>query len=474
MYALKADQCRASFYEFVKHMWDVVCAEKFTYNWHIQMLCYELQQIGFRIINRESQPYDLVINISPGETKSILVSQMFNAWLWTHDESIRFLGSSHTHSLSEFNSMMCQEIILSEKFIKTFGKIRLKENMKGKGDFMTMKNGRRKTTSVGTKITGSHFHCIAFDDIVDADAELSYNAIQDAKNHMTKCWSRKVDEDITVFILVMQRVATNDPTEFFKVLSTRKVKHIRLPAEDREGVLITPQEWRQFYKNGLMNPNRKTKEALRKIESKGIVKYNAQYLQSPNDLKGKTVKRDMFVFKKKSDFPLNFFNVNNKLIGDTAYTEKDKNDPSGYLICTYKDSFLYLLDFIEVWLEYPENLDLIEKLMHSFHCNLGYLENKASGTSLAQGARKTKQLNVADYERKNIDKKALLIDIALPMLQARRVVVVYDDHDNEQIQRMDYFVTCITVFKDDTVHDEAVDTINMAVDLCNEHQRNWS
>lgn len=472
----KAKQCKESFYEFVKFMWPVVCAEKFVFNFHIKYLCNELQVIGLRVVRREKALYDLIINISPGETKSILVSQMFNAWLWLHDDSIRFLGSSHTHSLSETNSMLCQEIILSERFQKTFGIIRLKENMKGKGDFMTVNNGRRKTTSVGTKITGSHFHVIAFDDLVDDETELGFKQIQEAKNHMNKCWSRKVDEEVTVFILVMQRVAANDPTPYFKTLSTRQVKHIRLPAEStpENPYLVSPPELKKYYVDGLMNPNRKTKPILNKLKSKGITKYNARYGQSPDELKGKIVKRDHFIFKKLSDFPTNFFSVKNKLVADTAYTENKNNDPSGFLIVSYKDSFLYLLDFWEQWLEFPEAVDRMAFLMRLYNCNAAYVENKASGLSVSQSIRKIKSLNAIDYQQTKADKKARLVD-ALPMLESKRVVIVYDDTDLEQVARMDYFLSTLTVFPDNTVHDESVDTIVMAINLCEQdYNREWN
>lgn len=274
----------------------------------------------------------------------------------------------------------------------------------------------------------------------------------------------------------MQRVAANDPTTYFKTLSTRKVKHIRLPAEStpEHPYLVSPPELKKYYVDGVMNPNRKNKETLKKLRARGITQYNATHGQQPEEIKGKVVKKDYFIIKKKSDYPQNYFSVKNKLVIDPAYTEKDTNDPNGFLVCTYKDSFLYLLDFFEEWLEYPEALDRLDVLYRMFNCNGAYIENKASGLSLAQGARKMKGLNAVDYEQSKVDKKARLID-KLPMFEAKRIVLVYDDSDLDQVFRLDNFVSMLTQFPDNSIHDEAVDTIVMAIDLCESaYEREWN
>ena len=40
--------CRASFFDFVKQFWHVVIKEKPVWNWHIQLLCDELQASAYR------------------------------------------------------------------------------------------------------------------------------------------------------------------------------------------------------------------------------------------------------------------------------------------------------------------------------------------------------------------------------------------------------------------------------------------
>ena len=85
---IEADACKARFFEFVKSFWEVIIPEEPVYNWHIEYLCDELQKLANYIVNRLPKPYDLIINIPPGTSKSTIVTIMFPAWLWTIDPTI--------------------------------------------------------------------------------------------------------------------------------------------------------------------------------------------------------------------------------------------------------------------------------------------------------------------------------------------------------------------------------------------------
>ena len=43
--AVQSDECRKSFFYFVKTFWDVIIPETPVFNWHIEYLCEELQVI---------------------------------------------------------------------------------------------------------------------------------------------------------------------------------------------------------------------------------------------------------------------------------------------------------------------------------------------------------------------------------------------------------------------------------------------
>jgi hypothetical protein len=41
----KAEMCRRSFYYFVQQFWEIIINETPVWNWHIEYLCNELQEI---------------------------------------------------------------------------------------------------------------------------------------------------------------------------------------------------------------------------------------------------------------------------------------------------------------------------------------------------------------------------------------------------------------------------------------------
>ena len=71
-----------------------------VFNWHIPYLCEELQKLSKYIVHREPKPYDLIVNIPPGTTKSTIVTIMWPVWLWTQDPTIRIITNSYSGGLS--------------------------------------------------------------------------------------------------------------------------------------------------------------------------------------------------------------------------------------------------------------------------------------------------------------------------------------------------------------------------------------
>ncbi len=53
--AVQADECRKSFFYFVKTFWAVIIPETPVFNWHIPYLCEELQELSGYIVRREKE-----------------------------------------------------------------------------------------------------------------------------------------------------------------------------------------------------------------------------------------------------------------------------------------------------------------------------------------------------------------------------------------------------------------------------------
>ncbi len=281
---------KESFYEFVKEFWDTIVPEEYIPNWHIEYLCDELQVIAERVFRWEPKEYDLVINISPGSTKSTICSIMFHPWAWTRMPSARIIGGSYAHNLSMDLSRRGRDVVKSDKYQRTFPNIKLREDQDTKSYYVNTKGGSRYAVGVGGSVTGMHGHFLMVDDPIDPNKAISEPELATANRWMAETLpTRKVNKVVVPTILIMQRLHQNDCTanmiEHIKAAQMidggpLKLKHICLPAELSDKV--KPKRLRHFYKNGLMDSVRLPKEVLNEnLATIGEYGYAGQFMQWP-------------------------------------------------------------------------------------------------------------------------------------------------------------------------------------------------
>lgn len=276
---LIASICRDSFYEFVKEFWGEVIAEKPVWNWHIRYLCYELQKLAERVFEGLPKKYDLVINISPGSTKSTIFSRMFPAWVWTRMPEAVTICGSFEKNLARDMGRNSKDIINSSKYKEAFPEIEIRRDLESNSHFGNTLKGERKSVGVGGNITGSHAHFIIIDDPLNPREAVSTLGLKNANDWMTETIpSRKKDLAIVPTILIMQRLHQDDPTQ--NMIARKGVKHICLPAELTPAV--SPKKLRKRYVNGLMDTTRLPKKVLESQEEVLLAYgYACQYLQTP-------------------------------------------------------------------------------------------------------------------------------------------------------------------------------------------------
>lgn len=450
---VKAELCRRSFYYFLQEFWNVVIPEDPIYNWHMKYICDELQYLNTFVVDRKPKPYDLIINISPGTTKSTIVTQMYNAWVWTIDPSQRFITTSYSHYLALSQSIKTRDIITSDKYLAYFPDIKIKSDQAGKSDFWNTSGGQRFTTSTGGTITGIHAHQIVIDDPINPKQAASDVERNNANEFVTSTLSsRKIDKEITPTILIMQRLHEEDPTGVM-LSKNKKIKHINLPAED-DGT-IKPKELSKKYKDGLMDPIRLSRKVLDEaLIDLGSYGFAGQYMQNPAPQEGGLIKKDWFPIIEWQE---EFNNLTWNFIADTAYTSKEENDPSGY-IAYAKDNNDYIIRFADTeHLEFPE----LCKALPSFAHQNGYssrsiieVEPKASGKSLVQTLRRQTKLNVKEGVPPAKDKVARVKDVS-PIMESGRVKLIRGNWNKD-------FLDQITMFPN-AKHDEYVDCITMMI-----------
>ena len=313
---MTAEITKRSFVKFVKEFWnEVPGSQPLIWNWHMDVICEELEVVARRVFENKPKLYDLIINISPATSKSTLVSILYPCWIWANMPKGRIISASHATELVLDLSNKARQVIKGEKYQECFPDIILREDQDTKSYWANILGGDRYTCTVsGKSPIGFHAHWILVDDALDpkkATSEVELKEAQDFFDNVIP--SRKVDKEVSVTILLMQRLHELDPTGHWlkqaKKLGSAKIKHFKLPAEiplNEQGVrdtsIVIPQDLVPRYEeNGwLMDPIRLSKEVLDELKAKSLYSYAGQYLQSPSPLGGGLFKETYFIQRAKA------------------------------------------------------------------------------------------------------------------------------------------------------------------------------
>ncbi|NCX93173.1 MAG: hypothetical protein EBX40_00640 [Gammaproteobacteria bacterium] len=375
-----AELCRRDFFFFIQEFWEYVSPEKPIYNWHVQKLAEEAQDVIFRLRDRKPKQYDGIVNQPPGTTKSIIWSIMLQAWGWAVDPTLRFLCISYSDALALQHAVKCRDVIRSDKYRRYFPEIEIKEDSDNKSDFKNTKQGQRMSAGLTGSITGIHAHLIVIDDPLNPKQAASDADCANARNLIdSTLTSRKVDKEVTATWLIMQRLSENDPTAH--LLSKRErgknVKHICLPAEVKDGV--KPKELAQYYVDGLLDPVRLSRSVLADMKiDMGARVYAGQMSQRPAPATGLIWQR-WFKVVPDAEFPAPKLMQHYGTDWDLAYTENKENAASAYITAGKVGKNIYIDDFGYEWLEFPQLIKWM-KSKPGPH----YIEAKASGKSAKQ------------------------------------------------------------------------------------------
>ncbi len=479
-----AMNCMTSFYDFYRNFWDILSPEVFVDNWHIHVMCTELEKILIRVKNRESNPHDTTFNIPPGSSKSSLISQAFPIWCWLHDPALVIITMSYNLDLAKDHSFKSKKIFTSQRFQTLFQP--LFKKIHGKPIYLVKNNekewinnfgGIRYVTSPDSTATGKHAHIIIKDDPISAEQAQSeaYRKRVNRFNNETLS-NRKVNKKVTATIMVMQRLHSDDPTGN----DIKKEKNINMfvfPAELSKALqprerLLTPEESglmkpitiEEMYKlnDGLLDPVRLGVEELnaQKKELQSLA-YAGQYGQEPFPEEGNKVKREWFNYCKLKEVPESGLTPIDLWV-DGAYTKIRENDPTGLMVAAYhaKENRLYLFGAVDDWLEMPDLMKLIPEYCEGHNVNESdsriRIEPKASGKSLRQLINAETDYNAVEINSHLVQEgKSARLAVAAPKIESGRVWLV-------EGAWTDHFVTQLCGYPN-VDHDEFVDLIGYAV-----------
>lgn len=467
---------------FFKHRQGI----KFLVNWHHHLVCDTVQ----RVIDGTLK--NVVINVPPGSSKTEIVAINLIARGLAINPRARFLHISYSDDLALLNSQTARDIVQSDEYQDKWP-LKIADDSRSKKRWNVEVDGKSAggvyAVSLGGQITGfraGHMTdgwqgAIIIDDPLKVEDSYSKTR-RDAANRklVSTVKSRKASPD-TPIIVIMQRLAEEDPTGFIKAGKvTGDWEFIEIPSlVDDQYVDALEEKYRDLVDQDAERdekgrysywPYKEPLEELLEMERGGKGKdgnptsryvFSGQYQQRPSPLGGDIIKSENFGRYKV--LPRMLFR---KVFGDTAQKTAERNDFSVFQCWGLgEDGHIYLLDLIRgkwpapelkrraiaFWHKHKETGDFDSVLRQML------IEDKSSGTGLIQDIQADGGIPVKGIERAT-DKLTRVMDV-VSYIEAGLVCIPEDAP-----WVADFVAECEAFTADDThAHDDQIDPMVDAI-----------
>jgi len=405
---------------FCKFFFKAVFGERFRVGPHHYVIARVLEDVLWGRRNR------VIINVPPGFTKTMEAVIMFVARALAIFPDARFIHTSFSDPLVNFNSSQTQDVVNSPEYQALWPRV-IRPDVSGKGLWRTAEDGGMLAKSARGTITGFRAGrmnaadvftgAILIDDPLKPDDQFSAperNKVNTRFN--TTMRSRIMVEDVPI-IVIMQRLHQDDYCGFLlKGGGGYYWDHLNLPvtidnsaeypAEYTHGIPIE-----HGLPDGPLWPEKFNEDQIKLLMADEYV-FASQYMQNPMAAGGQVFKR-----------PLNYWselpNLQYRIIyGDTAQKDKEQNDFSVFQ-CWGKgvDGKAYLLDQVRGKWKAPDLQRNAETFWAKHKAIKGVgtgalrcmkIEDKVSGTGLIQSL---KGVPVEAIQREK-DKYTRALDVA--------------------------------------------------------------
>lgn len=263
---IEAAACRESFWSFVRRAWHTVePGQHYVDGWHIGVICAHLEAVS------RGEIHNLIINIPPRCTKSLLLCVFWPAWIWTWAPEKKFLFVSYAATLSVRDSIKCRMVIESPWYQRLFGHgFQLSESQNKRDNYLNTAGGQRISSSIGGTVTGEGGDFCAADDPHNVEQALSEHVRGTTLRWFDETWPTRLNNPQSGGrVVIMQRLHEQDVTGH--LMETGDYELLVLPMEfesDRncvtslgipdqrtqEGELLWPERFGEKALSGLKTP----------------------------------------------------------------------------------------------------------------------------------------------------------------------------------------------------------------------------
>lgn len=289
---------------FFKQAWpELEPTSSLRHNWHIDVLCDELQRQAERIAAGKKKEYDIIINIPPGSSKSTIVRRLFIPWVWTRFPGQKFITASFDKGLSLDHAVDSRTVIMSEWYKRHWGDIfQLKFDQNVKGYFKNSAAGFCLAVSVTSSSIGRRCDWTIIDDPNDPKKDEVPEQRMSVINWFSKTiYKRLNNAEIGQRLIVQQRTHENDLTGYLLANYPKDFKLFCIPGEESDDV--SPPELRKYYVSGLFDPVNYSRVTLADDKKKLGPDYYGQIMQRPSPAEGGIFKKQWWRFWKPKGTP---------------------------------------------------------------------------------------------------------------------------------------------------------------------------
>ena len=384
---------RGGLLAFVRYFWPVLEPQTpFVVGWPLEAICQHLEAVTFGEITR------LLMNVPPGFMKSLLTDVFWPAWEAgpMNMPHLRYVTFSYSARLTERDNRRFRDLILSPEYQLLWGE-RFKLLKQGETLVSNDKTGWKLATSVGGVGTGERGDRVILDDPHNVkEAESDLIRTQTVTWFQEAMENRVNDLKKSAIIVIMQRVHELDVSG--SIIKSGGYVHLCIPFEFEPGRKCRAKiGWEDPRTEDGQSawPERFPDASMLTFKRRSYM-WAGQYQQRPEPRGGGIFKRAWWknwndktaaTFGVKPGYLPSFSYVLGIL--DTAYTEKEENDPCamtvwGLFTDPKGNPNVMLVNSWEEWLEFNPLVEKTAKSAKDFKVDRLLIEAKASGISVAQ------------------------------------------------------------------------------------------
>ena len=233
------------FAAFCRWAWPLVSPDPLVWGRHLDALCLHLQGVA------EGKTDNLLVNLPPRHSKSIVCTVLWPVWLWLRNPTERVISASYSKRLATEHSSQSRRLIESPDFKRLYPGLVLRDDSNAKDAYRNTEGGQRLAVSVGSSTTGFDATVLVIDDlhsVADRESEAEREAAVDY--YRLTLSSRAVPGKRVPRVVVGQRVHAGDVSGYVLDTLDESWSCLVLPMEHRPDlpVLQNALGWKDWRK----------------------------------------------------------------------------------------------------------------------------------------------------------------------------------------------------------------------------------